>query len=117
MARFSYLTLHAEKEIFHEIVEWYSEFLDLETLWESDAFVMFGSEGENDFGIHIGPSVPDPEVIQLHFELDDVDRSYAELSSRGLVFEEMPKNTGWGLRVARTCDPVGHTVEIVSSLD
>jgi predicted enzyme related to lactoylglutathione lyase len=47
---------------------------------------------------------------QLYFMVKDVDRAYASLSAKGVMFEGPPADMPWGHRVVRTSDPEGRTV-------
>ena len=47
---------------------------------------------------------------QLYFMVKDVDRAYASLSAKGVMFEGPPADMPWGHRVVRTTDPEGRTV-------
>ena len=44
----------------------------------------------------------------LYFEVDDVDRRYAELTERGIAFDTLPTDEPWGWREARFMDPTGN---------
>lgn len=44
----------------------------------------------------------------LYFEVDDVDKRYAELSEAGIEFETSPRDESWKWREARFTDPAGN---------
>ena len=50
----------------------------------------------------------------LYFMGKDVDRAYADLSARGLVFDGPPADMPWGHRVAHTRDPEGRRVTLAT---
>jgi predicted enzyme related to lactoylglutathione lyase len=53
----------------------------------------------------------------LYFLVQDVDRVYAALSSKGVMFEGPPADMPWGHRVVRTADPEGRTVMLATVLE
>lgn len=60
-----------------------------------------------------GESTP-PKEPTLYFIVKDVDRAYAELSAKGLVFEGPPADMPWGHRTVRTTDPEGRIVMLAT---
>ena len=50
----------------------------------------------------------------LYFIVKDVDRAYASLSSKGVMFEGPPADMPWGHRVIRTTDPEGRSVMLAT---
>ncbi len=44
----------------------------------------------------------------LYFEVEDVDRSHAELIAAGIVFDSPPQEESWRWREARFRDPSGN---------
>lgn len=65
-------------------------------------------EGEATFSVHLGDAaITDPGVI-VYFECRDLDRTYAELSARGIVFEAAPTDQPWLWREAYLRDPDGN---------
>lgn len=73
---------------------------------------MLGGEGAARIAFHSGEPLTDPHLVQLHFQVEDVDETYRELRSEGVVFDRDPHDTEWGYRMARLTDPPGHTVEL-----
>lgn len=58
-----------------------------------------------------GMGEPSPaKEPSLYFIVKNVDRAYADLSSKGVMFEGPPADMPWGHRVVRTSDPEGRTV-------
>jgi len=55
-----------------------------------------------------------PKEPTLYFIVDDVDRAYATLSARGVMFEGPPADMPWGHRVVRTIDPEGRPVMLAT---
>ncbi len=50
----------------------------------------------------------------LYFMVRDVDRAYANLSAKGVMFEGPPADMPWGHRVVRTTDPEGRSVMLAT---
>ncbi len=48
--------------------------------------------------------------------VDDVDRTYRELSGRGVSFLGSPEDRPWGQRSVYFRDPEGHLIEIATNL-
>lgn len=65
---------------------------------------------------NMGESSPAREPT-LYFLVKDVDRAYAALSSKGVMFEGPPADMPWGHRVVRTADPEGRTIMLASVLE
>lgn len=55
-----------------------------------------------------------PKEPTLYFIVEDVDRAYAALSARGVMFEGPPADMPWGHRVVRTIDPEGRVVMLAT---
>jgi predicted enzyme related to lactoylglutathione lyase len=55
-----------------------------------------------------------PREPTLYFIVEDVDRAYATLSARGVMFEGPPADMPWGHRVVRTIDPEGRPVMLAT---
>ena len=52
------------------------------------------------------------ENMELYFETEDVDATWAALSDAGVQAVHPPREQPWGQRVFRCHDPDGHTVEV-----
>jgi predicted enzyme related to lactoylglutathione lyase len=50
----------------------------------------------------------------LYFMVKDVDRAYATLAQKGVMFEGPPADMPWGHRVVSTVDPEGRRVMLAS---
>ncbi len=109
MARLGYITLLVDDV--NAVEHWYVRHLRLTVSWESADFVLLTSDGA-DLGLHRGPPLSEPERVQLHFEVADVDAKYDQLAAEGLTFHKGPETMPWGYRTAYLSDPVGHTVEL-----
>lgn len=55
-----------------------------------------------------------PKEPTLYFIVEDVDRAYATLSARGVMFDGPPADMPWGHRVVRTIDPEGRPVMLAT---
>ena len=60
------------------------------------------------------PEASPPKEPVLYFMVDDVDRAYAALSARGVMFDGPPADMEWGHRVVRTTDPEGRSVMLAT---
>jgi lactoylglutathione lyase len=101
-----------------ELRDWYTEWLALTVTSETSRFVQLADQsGRPCVAFHRGAPVGHPGQIQLHFEVDDVDREYERLQNEGLIFDEPPADKPWGWRVAAVRDPAGHIVELVTPLE
>jgi len=60
------------------------------------------------------PSTPAKEAT-LYFMVKDVDKAYAQLSSRGVMFEGPPADQPWGHRTVSTMDPDGRRVMLATT--
>jgi hypothetical protein len=63
-----------------------------------------------------GESIDQPEKVQMHFPVADVDAEYDRLRRLGIRFDGPPEDQPWGWRHAYTHDPAGHTVELCTPL-
>ena len=61
----------------------------------------------------MGEPTPAKEPV-LYFMVKDVDRAYASLSAKGVMFEGPPADMPWGHRVVRTADPEGRMVMLAT---
>jgi catechol 2,3-dioxygenase-like lactoylglutathione lyase family enzyme len=60
------------------------------------------------FSVHlVGSPIADPGVI-VYFECSDLDRTYADLSARGIAFQTVPTDQRWLWREAYLRDPDGN---------
>ena len=57
-----------------------------------------------------------PGIDHISFLVDDVDRSFTELSARGIKFASIPENQTWGARTAVLQDPDGNNLYLLAWL-
>lgn len=108
--RFDYLVLPVESVA--ELRTWYEDQLNLVADWANDDFVLLTNDEGSRLGFHRGDPLGDPGSVQLHFQVEDVDAVYEDLSQNGIRFTSPPESTPWGHRTAVCHDPAGHTVEL-----
>jgi lactoylglutathione lyase len=84
---------------------------------ESPRYVMVAAGDGCRLGFHVGDPVGNPERVQLHFDVDDVDVAYQRLRDAGIDFEQQPTDMPWGVRAASCRDPAGHTVELIAPVE
>lgn len=53
-------------------------------------------------------STANPGDVVLYFEVDDLDRRYAELCAVGIAFQTPPTDQSWRWREAHFVDPTGN---------
>lgn len=63
--------------------------------------------GSSTLSIH-QTDTPNIGNSMLYFEVDDVDKRYAELMEAGIAFETGPRDESWKWREARFTDPAGN---------
>jgi len=94
--------------------KFYEKTLGLEKKYEYSSYV-----GLECGGVEIG-LIPTPESKQktsqkspsVEFLVDDVDKVYKDLKSKGVKFTKELHNEVWGGRQATFTDPDGHVLEI-----
>jgi catechol 2,3-dioxygenase-like lactoylglutathione lyase family enzyme len=106
-----------DKNLIGSARDWYIEVIGLSTAWESDDFVLLAGKDGARLGFHAGIPLSEPDKVQIHFEVPDIDEVYARLKGQGVIFHQAPTNTSWGYRVASLHDPIGHTVELFTFLE
>ena len=93
---------------FHESVDFYSEIGLKLIVSERDEYARFElPSGSSTFSLHVADQPYVGNTI-LYFEVDDVDRRYAELCELGIEFESPPSDQSWKWREARFVDPSGN---------
>jgi len=111
-----YITLWAVN--FDEMVSFYRDKLELPVEYGDENFIQFATQGTKLYIHRLGTAPPLREhVIEIHFDVTDVDAAYKELVGRGVEFEDAPANRPWGARMAAFRDPEGFVLEIVGPLD
>jgi predicted enzyme related to lactoylglutathione lyase len=58
-----------------------------------------------------------PREPGLYFMVEDVDRAYQHLLSKGVRFTRPPETMPWGHRVLATTDPEGRTVMLAAEVE
>ena len=94
---------------------WYEDHVGLQVVTEEPGeSVFFAKDGGTTLGLHTGPRLEHPDRLTLYFEVADVDAVHQELRHKGVEFMEPPTDRNWGGRVAKTSDPVGHSVHLMT---
>ena len=117
----SAITLFVEN--LEETKQFYREAFGLPIMFEDEDSAVFKFEGAlvNLLKATAARELIDPAAVapadmgsrmQLTIEVDDVDATCAELTSRGVVLLNGPMDRPWGIRTASFRDPAGHIWEI-----
>jgi len=115
LSKLSYVTLWAVH--FDQVKDLYKETLRLPVAQENENFVMFDTKGSG-LAFHRLTKAPplSRSTVEVHLEVNDVDKVYSSLKSKGVKFDDPPANRPWGTRSAAFKDPEGFVVEIVGPL-
>jgi len=54
-----------------------------------------------------------PGIDHVSFEVQDVDRVYAEAKAKGVAFDNEPKDQSWGARMVSLHDPDGNNLYLL----
>lgn len=103
--------------------QFYQQVFGLPVAFEDDASAVFdfGNTIINVLSSTEAPGLIDPAPVappeagaraQLTIQVDDVDATCAELTSRGVELLNGPMDRPWGIRTAAFRDPAGHIWEI-----
>jgi predicted enzyme related to lactoylglutathione lyase len=115
-----YLTYKSSQlqKFYSEILELPIEFRDMDGL---DYLVVRTSSSSS---LGFMPPHPDirggeavPREPGLYFMVEDVDRAYEHLLSKGVRFPRPPETMPWGHRVLTTTDPEGRTVMLATEVE
>jgi predicted enzyme related to lactoylglutathione lyase len=114
-----YLTYKSSQlqKFYGEILEMPTEFRDMDGV---DYLVVRTSSSST---LGFMPPHPDlrgeaaPREPGLYFMVDDVDRAYQHLLSKGVRFTRPPETMPWGHRVLTTTDPEGRTVMLAAEVE
>ena len=111
----SYVTLWVVN--FDQEKNLYKDILGLPVDQENENFIMFDTKGSK-LAFHRlkKASRLDRQTVELHLEVDDVDKVYSALQGKGVKFADKPANRPWGNRMASFHDPEGYAVEIIGPL-
>lgn len=94
--------------------EWYTKALGLELVSSEGHWITVKAKGSNTV-IHLCQGPPlEPGNTGILFECDDVEKTYRELSGRGVDFAKPPRDEGWGV-YAVFKDPDGNEFWLAKS--
>ena len=94
----------------------YVDALGLTPRSDRDGFVNFEFGGRRlTITLHDGVqgATREPVRIMVNFEVDDIDRAFAALVSRGAPEIRPPSPEPWGGRVATSADPDGNIIQLM----
>ena len=116
LGQISYITLWVNE--YDECLAFYRDALGLPIEAADENFAQFATQGTKLYLHRLGDKSPlRSRVLEIHFEVPDVDAVYGKLLERGVQFEHQPANMPWGARMAAFRDPEGNAIEIVGPLD
>jgi catechol 2,3-dioxygenase-like lactoylglutathione lyase family enzyme len=89
--------------------EWYTRNLGLKVEFEVEERKTVALRDDSDFTLFLVGSPPEQVTpsCTLTFQVDDVERTYRELSARNVSFEKAPQKLFWGYG-AELRDPDGY---------
>ncbi len=67
-------------------------------------------DGNSTFSIHQTEKLPQGDGIYVYFECEDLDDKVSNLISKGIQFDQLPKNERWLWREARLKDLDGNQI-------
>jgi predicted enzyme related to lactoylglutathione lyase len=98
-------------ELVGELRDFYRDRLGLAVSSEEAGESVWLDAGSVRLGFHAAPEPEaDPGVVNLSFDVDDVDAMAAALAAGGVTIAQGPMDVPWGGRAAVLFDPAGHTV-------
>ena len=65
-------------------------------------------DGTATFSIHLVDNLREGEGVYVYFECEDLDERVQQLQTKGIVFDQLPKDQTWLWREARLKDPDGN---------
>ena len=65
-------------------------------------------DGNSTFSIHEVESLPKGDGIYVYFECEHLDQHVNDLKDKGIQFDKLPADEGWGWREARLKDIDGN---------
>jgi predicted enzyme related to lactoylglutathione lyase len=86
-------------------------------LFESPSHVIFNCDGVEIAIISGGQKGKKEGTKGIYFVVDDVDKVFNELKSRGVEFQGEPANESWGGRIVCFTDPDGNKYGIYKMLE
>ena len=88
--------------------KWYKTMLGLEVKSEEGHWVTVAPKNQRGFVLHLCKTKPlEKGNTGILFSADDIQKTYAELSGKGVKFTVKPRDDGWGL-YAMFKDPDGN---------
>jgi catechol 2,3-dioxygenase-like lactoylglutathione lyase family enzyme len=54
-----------------------------------------------------------PGIDHISFDVQDVDRTYAEAKAKGVAFNDAPEDQSWGARMVSLRDPDGNNLYLL----
>lgn len=73
-------------------------------------YARFETPSGSTFSIHSGERASVASGTVVYFEVDDVDKTVADLQEKGIEFESMPVDQRWLWREAYVNDPAGNRI-------
>lgn len=93
---------------FHESVAFFSKLGLRLIVSERDEYARFEMpSGLSTFSLYVSDAPVVGDTV-IYFEVADVDRTYAELSEKGVTFDTEPKDESFRWRTAYFSDPTGN---------
>jgi lactoylglutathione lyase len=121
-----YMVLFADD--FERLLAFYAEKVGLPVRLQDEGYAEFAVEGAK-FALlartrlpelvgegHTDRPKPGTHEGAMTVLVEDVDRTYAGMTKRGVTFLGPPQDRPWGQRSAYFEDPEGHLIEIVTNL-
>lgn len=98
-------------DVVNELRDFYRDRLGLTVSSEEPGESVWLDAGSVRIGFHAAAQVEaDPGIVNLSFDVDDVDAVAARLSQERVTIAQGPMDVPWGGRAAVLFDPAGHTV-------
>jgi lactoylglutathione lyase len=77
--------------------KWYVDKLGFVVKSEDDHWITIAPAGGNGFVLHLCETKPlEKGNTGIAFHVDNLDKTYAELSKKGVKFSQKPVDKGWG---------------------
>ncbi|MGJ8684069.1 MAG: VOC family protein [Nonlabens sp.] len=67
-------------------------------------------DGGSSFSIHLVEKLPQGDGVYVYFECEDLDIKVSDLVSKGILFDQLPKDENWLWREARLKDLDGNQI-------
>ncbi|MGB8540539.1 MAG: VOC family protein [Candidatus Acidiferrales bacterium] len=111
MLKFDHLTIPVSNWIISR--DWYVNALSLKVEFEVPSRFTVAVQDQHDFTIFlVQATVPsNTENFSLTFQIDDVQKSFEEISRRGVRFSHPPQKAFWGYG-AELRDPDGYAIRL-----